>query len=58
MTLKLNDQPAVTGRAGKLIARQPQEDFCLGHDNGKPLTAYSGKDAFKGSITSLMITTP
>ena len=58
MTLTVNDQPPVTGKAASLIERQPQEDFCLGHDNGKPVAAYSGKAPFKGSITELKIATP
>ena len=58
MTLKVGDQPAVTGQAGKLLARQPQEDFCLGHDNGMPVAAYTGKDSFKGKIAALKIAVP
>ena len=58
MTLKIGHQPAVTGKAGKLLPRQPQEDFCVGHDNGMPVAAYTGKGAFQGIITGLKITTP
>ncbi len=58
MTLTVNDQPAVTGRAAKLLARQPQEDFCLGVDNGKPVANYPGTGLFTGRITDLKITTP
>jgi arylsulfatase A len=58
MSLQVNDQPVVTGKSAKLIARQPVEDFCLGHDNGKPLTSYAGKAEFQGTITNLKITTP
>ena len=58
MTLKVGDQAAITGKAAKLIARQPQEDFCLGHDNGKPVADYTGKSTFQGRITHLIITTP
>lgn len=58
MTLKVGEQPAVTGKAAKLLARQPQEDFCLGHDNGKPVADYTGKGAFQGRITGLKVTTP
>ena len=57
MALKIGDEPAVTGKTGKLLARQPQEDFCLGHDNGMPVAAYTGKGAFQGSIKGLKITT-
>ena len=58
MTLQVGEQPAVTGKSPKLIARQPAEDFCLGHDNGKPVAAYAGQGAFKGSLTGLKVTTP
>jgi arylsulfatase A-like enzyme len=58
MTLKVGEHPAVTGKAGKLIGRQPQEDFCLGHDNGNPVAAYAGKGTFQGNITNLKVTAP
>ena len=57
MALKIGDEPAITGKTGKLLARQPQEDFCLGHDNGMPVAAYTGKGAFQGSIKGLKIAT-
>lgn len=58
MTLQVGDQPAVTAKAAKLLARQPQEDFCLGHDNGRPVASYSGTGPFQGRITGLKITSP
>ena len=58
MTLTMNDQPAVKGKATALIPRQPAEEFCLGHDSGKPVAAYTAKEPFKGTITNLKITTP
>ncbi len=58
MTLKVDDQPTVTGKAEKLIARQPQEDFCVGHDNAKPVADYASKTTFQGNITHLKVTTP
>ena len=58
MSLQVNDQPVVAGQAAKLIARQPQEDFCLGHDNAKSLTTYAGKDLFQGTISNLRVTSP
>ena len=57
MTLQVGDAPSVTGKA-KLLDRQPQEDFCLGHDNGMPVAAYTGKDSFKGKIAALKIAVP
>ena len=57
MTLQVGDAPPVTGKA-KLLDRQPQEDFCLGHDNARPVANYSANGALKGSITALKIQTP
>jgi len=57
MTLAVNDQPGSKGKAAGLIKRQPQENFCIGFDDGKPVTDYTGKEPFKGSITGLSITT-
>jgi hypothetical protein len=58
MTLRVNDQPAVTGKAPGLIPRQPQEDFCLGHDNKAPVTHYAGTAPFRGRLTDLKFTSP
>ncbi|MBI3875874.1 MAG: sulfatase-like hydrolase/transferase [Verrucomicrobia bacterium] len=58
MTLKVGDQSVVTGKSPKLLTRQPAEDFCLGHDNGRPVPDYTGQGPFRGSITNLKISTP
>lgn len=58
MTLTVNDLPAVTGKAAALIPRQPAEEFCLGHDSGRPVANYATREPFKGTITNLKITTP
>jgi hypothetical protein len=55
MTLAVGDSPPVTGKAPRLIPRQPQEDFCLGHDNGAPVAAYAATEPFRGSISSLTV---
>ncbi|HEV7403262.1 MAG TPA: hypothetical protein VGO11_10060, partial [Chthoniobacteraceae bacterium] len=55
MTLQVNDQPAVTGKAPGLIPKQPAEDFCVGHDNGNPVTNYGGAEPFRGRIKELKI---
>lgn len=57
MTLRVNNAPAVTSRASDILRRQPQEDFCLGHDNAKPVGDYSASEPFMGSITDLKIVT-
>jgi len=58
MTLTVNDKIAATGKAPGLITRQPQEDFCVGHDNKRPVTNYSAGHLFRGTIDGLRITTP
>ncbi len=58
MTLTVGEQPAVTGKARGVIPRQPREDFCVGHDNGQPVTTYSKGRPFEGKITDLKVTTP
>ena len=55
MTLTVGDQEAVTAKAPRLIPRQPQEDFCLGHDNGQPVANYSKGKPFEGKITDLKV---
>jgi arylsulfatase A len=56
MTLTVGDQKAVTGKAGGLIPRQPQEDFCLGHDGGQPVATYSAGKPFAGTVADLKVT--
>ncbi len=58
LSLTVGDQPAATGKAAGPITRQPQEDFCLGHDSGKPVTRYPKVEPFKGTISGLKVTTP
>jgi arylsulfatase A-like enzyme len=58
MTLKVGEQAAVTGKAGGLLGRQPQENFCLGHDDKVPVTDYAASEPFRGSITKLEVRTP
>lgn len=58
MTLTVGDQKAVTGKAAGLIPRQPQEAFCVGHDNGQPVGKYGKVKAFEGKLTGLKVTTP
>jgi hypothetical protein len=58
MTLTINDAVVAAGRAEGLLQRQPAEDFCVGHDNAKPVTGLAGKDPFKGAIRNLKVSTP
>jgi arylsulfatase A-like enzyme len=58
MTLTVNAAAPVTGRSPRLIPRQPAENFCLGHDDQRPVAGYAGGHSFKGGIKELRITTP
>ena len=58
MTLTVNDHVVATARAARLIGRQPMEDFCVGYDDAKPVTAYTAKGKFEGKIDALQITNP
>ncbi len=58
MTLAVGDQAVVKGKAPGPVPRQPQEDFCLGHDNGLPVANYSKGKSFQGKITDLKVTVP
>ena len=55
MTMSINGKGIASGRAGGLIPRQPQENFCVGHDDGKPVTDYGVAGAFEGSIDNLAV---
>ncbi len=56
MTLTVNDQVVATAQAPGFITRQPQEDFCIGHDNAKPVAVYTAKGRFEGKIMNLKMT--
>ena len=58
MTLTLNDAVVATGKAAGLIPRQPQEDFCVGFDSAKPVTAYSSNERLRGTLKNLRISSP
>ncbi|MCU0702637.1 MAG: sulfatase-like hydrolase/transferase [Fimbriiglobus sp.] len=55
ISLTVGDQKAATGKAAGPIPRQPQEDFCLGHDGGQPVATYSAGKPFAGTITDLKV---
>ncbi len=56
MTLSVNDGAAVSAKAPGVILRQPQERFCVGLDDGKPLTRYTAAEPFKGTLSELKVT--
>jgi hypothetical protein len=58
MKLVVAGQEAVTGKAQGVLPRQPAEDFCVGHDNGKAVGAYGRLVALQGVVTGLAVTSP
>ena len=56
LALTVGDQKAVTAKAPGPIPRQPQEDFCVGLDNGQPVAMYSKGKPFAGKLTDLSVT--
>ena len=56
MQILLNDKVAASlDQKGLLIGKHPQEDFCIGHDNGNPVDAAAPKAAFKGAIGDIRV---
>jgi arylsulfatase A-like enzyme len=58
MKLVVAGQDAVNGKAKGALPRQPVEDFCVGHDNGKPVGTYAKVVALQGAVSGLAVTTP
>lgn len=58
MKLVVAGQDAVNGKAKGALPRQPAEDFCVGHDNGKPVGTYAKVVALQGAVSGLTVTTP
>jgi arylsulfatase A-like enzyme len=58
MKLVVTGQDAVTGKAKGVLPRQPAEDFCIGHDNGKLVGTYAKAVGLQGPVSGLTVTTP
>jgi arylsulfatase A-like enzyme len=58
MKLDVAGQDAVAGKAKGTLPRQPAEDFCVGHDNGKPVGLYGELQPLQGAVSGLAVTTP
>jgi arylsulfatase A len=58
MKIVVAGQEAVTGKAKGLLPRQPAEDFCVGHDNGKAVGHYGKLSVLQCSVSGLSVTTP
>ena len=57
MTLSVDGKTVATGTAKGTLHRQPQEDFCVGHDAGVTVDDYDGKALFQGSTRKLAVST-
>jgi arylsulfatase A len=58
MKLVVAGQDAVAGKAKGTLPRQPAEDFCVGHDNGKAVGLYGELKPLQGAVSGLAITAP
>jgi arylsulfatase A len=58
MKLIVAGQDTATGKAKGTLPRQPAEDFCVGHDNGKPVGLYGKLIVLQGTVSGLNVTTP
>ena len=58
MKLVVAGQDAVAGKAKGTLPRQPAEDCCVGHDNGKPVGLYGELKPLQGAVSGLAVTTP
>ena len=58
MKLVVAGQDAVAGKAKGTLPRQPAEDCCVGHDNGKPVGLYGELKPLQGAVSGLALTTP
>jgi arylsulfatase A len=55
MTLSVDGKTVASGKAPGLLRMQPQEDLCVGFDNGRPVGDYDGKPHFQGAISHLKV---
>ncbi|MFT5469616.1 MAG: arylsulfatase A [Verrucomicrobiales bacterium] len=55
LSLSVNDGAPVTAKAGGLLNRHPQEDFCVGHDNKNAVDEEAPKGSFTGTISDLKV---
>lgn len=58
MKLVVAGQDAVAGKAKGSLPRQPAEDFCVGHDNGRPVGLYGELTPLQGAVSGLAVTAP
>ncbi|MFO1063317.1 MAG: hypothetical protein U0892_05555 [Pirellulales bacterium] len=55
LTLQSGSEQAASSKAVGFLPRQPKENFCIGTDDGQPITRYSSSATFSGKIEQLKI---
>jgi arylsulfatase A-like enzyme len=55
LTLAVDGKIVATGRVPGLISAQPQENFCVGFDDGQAVGDYDGAQLFAGTIEHLRV---
>lgn len=55
MSLSLDGESVATGDAGGVIGRQPAENFCVGHDDAKPVDPEADRAPLGGAISKLEV---
>lgn len=55
MRIAINGKTVAEGKAPGPIAQQPAENFCVGMDDGHPVTGYGTPKPFTGRITQLSV---
>lgn len=58
MKLVVAGQGTVAGKARGTLPRQPAEDFCVGHDNSKPVGLYGEAKPLQGALSGLAVANP
>ncbi len=55
LTLSINDEPQVVSKLPGLLARHPQENFCVGHDDRNPVDELAPSTLFNWSISNISV---
>jgi arylsulfatase A len=55
LTLSINNSEPVSAKTGGTLASHPQEELCIGHDNGNPVDDEAPRKPFNGTISTLKV---
>lgn len=55
IAITIDDAKQVTAKVPGLMARHPQEGFCVGHDDANPVDEQSPRGKFNGKISGLRV---